>query len=476
MYKCREGRLDYRGLLSFAAIAVPMTIILMNEFIGDAILDAVIPGIYAAILVAAADLFAVSLLALVLPLCAVVGLLCYLVFVYRPARTAHNRRQEQLKRVMGHEPISRTSQFRPSGSGKYSQRTALRSKIPSGYFRRVLVILKHELQDCIARSSCGESRLRGPRKYQIERDWCNLNMPASSQGIIVGASRANVTRRPSLCGFVSGTLQHPTFLPPIKISDMMTALKWKAPNDFPQKGLTGANAADFQSVANQLVVTRPGLMNNNPRKITSPISFDPSEILTRIRTQLMPSDSNGQDVLNTVRTDMIFREFEKMLDIFYPDGIPLTGVEKAEAIELFIHWKTVHCRRECLVGEDEAKVEMISFQLFEKWFYGDLMSKFQRNMPERLIDHTLHCAPNERKRLLRVTSSSVTARANKLIIVEDVIPPISKRSPTTGQHISSDILSYDNIYSSAEDIEAISRLISQKSTSSSDLLLPRSKS
>ena len=51
VFKCREGRLDYLGLLSFMAIAVPMTVILLNEFIGDAILDAVIPGIYAGILV-----------------------------------------------------------------------------------------------------------------------------------------------------------------------------------------------------------------------------------------------------------------------------------------------------------------------------------------------------------------------------------------------------------------------------------------
>ena len=48
------------GYMSFAAIAVPMSVILVNEFIGDAVIDVVIPGVYAGIIVGGAALYAVS--------------------------------------------------------------------------------------------------------------------------------------------------------------------------------------------------------------------------------------------------------------------------------------------------------------------------------------------------------------------------------------------------------------------------------
>ena len=35
----------------------------------------------------------------------------------------------------------------------------------------------------------------------------------------------------------------------------------------------------------------------------------------------------------------LFREFQDLLGYFYPDGIALTALEKAEAAEQFIAWK-----------------------------------------------------------------------------------------------------------------------------------------
>jgi hypothetical protein len=450
-----------------------MSVILMNEFVGDAILDAVIPGIYAAILVAGADLFAVSILALVLPFCVVVGVLCYLIFVYRPARNARNRRREQLKRVMGHEPISKSKQFQQSGSRKYLQRSTFRVRTPSGYFRRVLVIMKHALQDSIAWLSCGEFRLRDPRKHQIQRDWCNLNMPARSQGIILVAPPANMARQPSLSRMLADASCQPMFLPPVKISDMMTtATKWKALYVKHEKVLTGTKVGDCLDEANQLVVTRPVPANDSVRKITPPISFDPNDILSRIRSQLALSNPNQRVDLGCVRIDLLFREFKKMLDVFYPDGIAITALEKVEACEIFNDWKEEHYPCEGLIGE-EAKV---SFHLFEGWFIGDLMRIFQRNMQERLIDHTLNCVPNKRKRLLKgISSSTITTEADKLVTVKDVIPPTSSASPSRARRLSTNVLLFDDIYDSTEDVEEVLRPVSLKSASSADLLLCRSK-
>jgi hypothetical protein len=455
-----------------------MSVILMNEFVGDAILDAVIPGIYAAILVAGADLFAVSVLALVLPFCFVVGVLCYLIFVYRPARNACNRRREQLKRVASHEPISKSKKFQQRGSKKHLQRSTFRVRTPSGYFRRVLVIIKHALQDGIAWLSCGEFRLRDPRKHQIQRDWCNLNMPARSQGIILEEppATANMTRQPSLSRMLAEASCNSMFLPPVKISDMMTtATKWKELYVKHQKGLTGTKVGDSLDEANQLVVTRPVPASDSIRKITPLISFDPNDIISRIRVQLTPSGPSQRDDLDSVRTDLLFREFQKILEVFYPDGIALTAHEKVEACELFNDWKEDHCPPKGLglIGEDEAKA---SFQLFQRWFLGDFMCVFHRNMQERLIEHTLNCVPNMKKRPQKGTSSSMTnPAADEVVRVKDVIPPTSRASPSKGRRLSTNILSFGDIYNATEDVEVLSRTVSLKSASSADLLLCGSK-
>jgi hypothetical protein len=161
-----------------------------------------------------------------------------------------------------------------------------------------------------------------------------------------------------------------------------------------------------------------------------------------------------------------------MLDVFYPDGIAITALEKVEACEIFNDWKEEHYPCEGLIGE-EAKV---SFHLFEGWFIGDLMRIFQRNMQERLIDHTLNCVPNKRKRLLKgISSSTITTEADKLVTVKDVIPPTSSASPSRARRSSTNVLLFDDIYDSTEDVEEVLRPVSLKSASSADLLLCRSK-
>ena len=60
--KCRSGRLTYLGMISFALIAMPMSCLLLNEFVGGAVIDAAIPAIYSALLVCGALLFSISLL------------------------------------------------------------------------------------------------------------------------------------------------------------------------------------------------------------------------------------------------------------------------------------------------------------------------------------------------------------------------------------------------------------------------------
>ena len=91
--------MDYLGLLSFLAIALPMTVILLNGVIGDAVIDAVVPGVYAGFEVFFARLYTLSLLALLLPICILVGVVCYLTFVFHPSQIAHQKRKEKMKRL-----------------------------------------------------------------------------------------------------------------------------------------------------------------------------------------------------------------------------------------------------------------------------------------------------------------------------------------------------------------------------------------
>jgi hypothetical protein len=97
--RCRDGRLQYPGYLSFFMIAVPMTIILVHAAVGEAIIDVVIPAAYSAILTLGAFLYSKSLAALLVTFCVALVALNYWGFVYRPASIAHSRRKDKLRRL-----------------------------------------------------------------------------------------------------------------------------------------------------------------------------------------------------------------------------------------------------------------------------------------------------------------------------------------------------------------------------------------
>jgi hypothetical protein len=79
--RCRDGRLQYPGVLSFLIIALPMTIILLNEVVGEAIIDAAIPAVYSAILTLGAFLYSISLAALLITFCLALAAANYWTFV-----------------------------------------------------------------------------------------------------------------------------------------------------------------------------------------------------------------------------------------------------------------------------------------------------------------------------------------------------------------------------------------------------------
>ena len=67
MYRCREGRLNYMGLISLTLISVAMSCILLNETMGNLMIDHILPAAYSAIIILGKKLFDVSIFACVVP-------------------------------------------------------------------------------------------------------------------------------------------------------------------------------------------------------------------------------------------------------------------------------------------------------------------------------------------------------------------------------------------------------------------------
>lgn len=403
--KCREGRTDYRGLLSFAAIAVPMTVMLINEFIGDAILDAVIPGIYAGIVVLAADVFAISLRALLLLLGIPLGILFYLIFIYHPARAAHDRRKEVLKRMRVEGLVA--SRFRRS----------LRNSSIMGYVKRIAVLMKRKVQENIAWLPCSEL-LYDARQGVVERDWRHLNMPPLSQGLIVRAGHSGRSRSV----LQRECLRNPVSLPPARIFDMMTSsAKGKA-------ALYSERQEDSSSYYTKLthrqtdvpVITKAREYRRYNRSLSSLVLFDPADVISRFRVALKTYQPDGtSDIVEVSMVELEF-SFKWMLNIFSPDGIPLTVLEKDEAIERFFQWSQEHPSdgpTGATRGLDEVRT--VHFNAFSDWLSEELASAFHRNLPERLINHTLRYAPLTKARMSAQSLCSANS-STKLSVTREV--------------------------------------------------------
>jgi hypothetical protein len=86
--------LEYLGVLSFLVIAVPMTLVLLNDRIGDALLDSALPSAFSCFFFVGSALYSISLTTLLLPIFLVLAVVLYFLCVYRPARAAYSQREE----------------------------------------------------------------------------------------------------------------------------------------------------------------------------------------------------------------------------------------------------------------------------------------------------------------------------------------------------------------------------------------------
>ena len=383
-----------------------MSCILFNEVAGGAIIDFVIPSVFSAIFVLGVNLYNISLFALLLPFCVIIGIICYIVFIYRPALAAHSRRERALGQIRLEATISSNT------SRRWHMASMMSTKGPRyspqsffDYIRRVSNIAKHAAQSAISYFSKRRLKARAARRAANERTWCHMNMPSSSQGILLVTGGRESTRRKRTFDDVHRrskrgmfSLKKSNYPPPAQIANMMIAgSKMKGLHLNQQSTLEIPISADILSKRDEFVITMSEKSGLSSRVLKSAIFFDDKDALLRMRSQL--SVITSRPLENTDHFDVpesdLYSVFQNIFEAFYPDGISMSAMEIKEAVELFIEWKDAQDFYSKIESDDSAgsTMRMISFHLFEKWFAEDLMGVIHNTVIERLLAHTFKIPP-----------------------------------------------------------------------------------
>jgi hypothetical protein len=166
-----------------------MTCILLNEALGGAIVDSAIPAFYSAIYIFGTYLHSVSVIVLVVTLALILIALNYWTFVYVPARKAHQKRKDKMRRIY-HESLTlsklnntmkKQNNIRKNEIVKSTPN--LRKKMSlSTYCNKVLNIIKRSIQHAITLLSF--RRTRHMKSVAAKKVWCGMNRSLAFQGIV----------------------------------------------------------------------------------------------------------------------------------------------------------------------------------------------------------------------------------------------------------------------------------------------------
>jgi hypothetical protein len=414
--RCRDGRLQYPGFLSFLMIALPMTIILLHDVAGEAIIDAAIPAVYSAILALGAYLYSISLAALLITFCLALAAANYWRFVYHPASVAHSRRKDKLRRLQyeGHS-TSKFNRLRFE-SIKAKKSSASTSKPSTSYLRRMLNIIKRSIQHGVTLLSV--RRTRSAKWLAITKKWSCMNRPSLSQeGSPSQMSPDSVNRR-----FYRAKSSYRV---PEKIINMLAAAS--SPKLFEEKQRRFSFGASMTSVvsANSEHVVMTASQMNHRRAVTPSIIFTSKDAISHLRSRLTEPDGHGNAGHMDVTESSLIAEFRLMLDIFYPDGVALSLAEKTEACDQFNDWKD-SVNDHFTLRFDEAtalEVRMIRFSIFEEWFKTEISSILQNNLSDRLLDNSLRHVPNIKKRLARIDATLLRPDSRTYVKSPTVVAP-----------------------------------------------------
>jgi hypothetical protein len=406
--RCREGRMQYPGMLTFLMIAMPMTIILLNETIGEAIIDATIPALYSALLTLGAFLYSISLAALLVTFCLALAAANYWRFVYHPASVAHSRRKDKLRRLQceGHN-ASKFNRLRRSESMR-----ATTSKPSISYLKRLFNMMKHSVQHGVTLLSF--RRTQRAKELAIIKKWCGMNRPAVSQGTVrtdeglptmmmsPGSVNRSISRSFSRSKSITRFPDNITTM--LAASTSSTFVEEKKRRSSLEASMSTSGDENSNPNYSEFIVTTASQANNR-RAVTPYLLFTSKGAISHLRSRLSETFGRGVAGSMDVTESSLFDEFRLMLDIFYPDGVALSPAEKEEACDQFTDWKDSVNDHFILNFQGETaglvEVRVIPFSMFEEWFSRDILSILQNNLPDRLLDNTLKQVPNMKKRLAR---------------------------------------------------------------------------
>lgn len=409
--KCREGRLNYLGTVSFALIALPMTFILLNEAIGDAVIDAIIPAMYSGVLSAGAVIYSRSIPALVAIIITVIVLLNYWRVIYSPASQAHAKRMEEKRRVS----ILGPSPWRRSRRRIDASKAQCRSSYD--YFKRVGNILKVKVQHGVTLLSCQNTRRA--KRLHVMRVWGGMNTNSALTVVVADVCVTNSTRsrlktrgRELTKRNSVAICETKEFIFPEGIINVMCAsTKWKKQFVTKQREICRPSEVHTQPSA---LLTKKRPERAMRKEISIAVIFTAQEALSLLRSRLcdvmhVETDSKG---FLEVSERSLFEEFRCILEIFHPDGVALSYEEKTEACDQYHEWKesqNEHFRIDTVDDSYEA-VRMINFPAFERWFLQDILSIIQNSLTDRLMHNSLRHVPNMIKRLSPNHSPNTSAK------------------------------------------------------------------
>ena len=421
--RCRDGRSQYLGHISFFMIAVPMILILMNEALGSAVIDAAIPAMYSSIFVLGAYLYSISLLVLLLTFCLVIAAVFYWTLVYRPARKAHFRRKEKMRRMRsgGHSPLAvRGTKIQSAASSptitrsKSASISASRSGSVSAYLRRVFNIMRHSLQHGITLLSLTGTRYSKEKDKEkaLQRVWQAMNRSAP----ISSSSRNETETEDSPLKLVQSR-RNSTLSP--DYSALASIEKLKPSFRMKDVAFTDPYWSHFSS---ETVVVALNIADEFPRRLTSQTVFEARDMFALMRSRLLSrAESRDHDFVQgaVVSESVLYAEYRRALDVFHPDGIALSPTEIEEACELYDQWK-VSVNEQFMVkivGSAAVRERMIRLSLFEEWMSKGILVSLRNNLTDRLMDRTLQRVPRMMKRLSDATcpTDKTAAPTNKSI-------------------------------------------------------------
>ena len=382
--KCRDGRLEYLGIISFFFIAVPMTCILFNPMIGGLLIDAAIPAFYTGAMVAGVYLYSVSLTVLLVTVFFTIFIMNYWAFVYMPASRAHYKRREKLKRIQSHFNDASTARSRQAASSRSLQSST--AILFMRYLSRVMNIVKRALQHGITLLSVRRKSRKKSRNFKAL--WRDKNRPPLQNGIIAGPS-PRTGKDSDINVFQSPRIRPPrrraksnAILFPSSIISMSTAANAEI-----LRGRTIFRNDSLGSYSDSVIYKTSGSEEDClKRKIYPMLTFDAKQALTILRSSLSPKDDPTSD-----RGVYLSNMDERQRDI--------DRLQFEVTCERFYAWKVSQGANFAVRASISGAVQerYINFNLFEEWFKAEILSVVRNTLSDRLLNHSLNLPPKQRR-------------------------------------------------------------------------------